>query len=158
MASRMDRYYNEKTKATRRSQRNRLLYQQMDDLINNSTIHEDEDKLGTTRIERLFRNYDQYKEEERNRSRFREEREYKFIDEEEENYNLLKRMNQNTLESLKKYRLPRGITLEEDKKIKEMISTITTPNRLNRNTRLNGVKDFYDLDERKNQPKRSIES
>ena len=99
MTSRMDRYDSEKSKTTRRSQRNKMLYERMDALICNYK-EEEEERLGKTRIERLFQNYDAYKKEESRQNRFQEKNDFQYIDEEEQNYNLLKQMNQNTEEYL----------------------------------------------------------
>lgn len=162
MASRMDRYDMEKSKTTRRSQRNKILYERMDALISHPKEEEEEERLGTTRIERLFQNYDIYKKEESRQSRFKEETDFPYFDEDEQNYRLLKQMNQNTKEYLKTYKLPRGITPEEDNKIKQMISTITNAGRMDGNrhltSSLSDVKEFYNLNPKQSTPKKSIET
>lgn len=156
MASRMERYYNEKSKTTRRSQRNQRLYEQMDDFLDNQSRG-----LETTRIERLFESYDEYKNQaKRSKSYEIEKKENNFFNEDEEVYHMLKTMNQNTEQHLQKTRIPKGITNEEDKKIRDLISTITNTSYLSKreyqNRKSSIVNDPYETKKEEN-PKRNIE-
>lgn len=132
MASRMERYYSEKEQTTKRSDKNSLLYRQMDNLLTRNSDVDKEDTLATTRIERLFKSYDDYKYQEREKKYYPKREQKTFVDDEEELYQMLKTMNDNTSKHLKEVRNPRGITAQEDKKIRELISTITTTSRLSK--------------------------
>lgn len=161
MASRMERYYSEKEKTVKRSEKNSLLYRQMDDLLKPSRDVDKEEALATTRIERLFKSYDDYKYQEREKKYYPKVEQRTFIDDDEELYHMLKTMNETTSQHLEQTRYPRGITAKEDKKIKELISTITTTSRLSRLYSISPTPSentYSHLDSRIAKPKKSIDS
>lgn len=161
MASRMERYYSEKEKTIKRSEKNSLLYRQMDDLLTTSRDIDKEEALATTRIERLFKSYDDYKYQEREKKYYPKVEQRTFIDDDDAVYHMLKTMNETTSQHLEQTRYPRGITAKEDREIKELISTITTTSRLSRlyqNAPSSSEKTYTSLGSRTAKPKKSIDS
>lgn len=66
MASRMKKFHNKQFLIEKRSQRNQLLYEEIEKLLdidNSKPISslKDDNKLNITRLERLFNNYERYK-------------------------------------------------------------------------------------------------
>lgn len=161
MSSRMERYYSGKSKTTKRSEKNSLLYRQMDDLLIGSSEVDKEEALATTRIERLFKSYDDYKYQEREKKYYPKTEQRTFIDDEEEIYHMLKTMNETTSQRVEKTRCPRGITDKEDRKIKELISTITTTSRLSKlypSLSKHSENTYSSVDSQIIKPKKSIDS
>lgn len=161
MASRMERYYSEKPKTIKRSEKNSLLYRQIDDILTTNRDDDKEGSLATTRIERLFKSYDDYKYQEREKKYYPKVEQRTFADDEEELYHMLKTMNETTSQHLEKIRHPRGITEKEDRKIKELISTITTTSRLSRlypSLPIHSENACSPLDSRVAKSKKSIDS
>ncbi len=159
MASRMERYYNDEAKTTRRSQRNQVLYDQIDELQLGSSLKR-ERGLETTRIERLFESYDAYKEQEKRDKTYELENKKEHYTEDDIMYQMLLEMNQNTEEHLQKKRFPKGISNEEDQKIRELISTITATNRVEKrykNENLDIVRDLYKPRKKEENSKKNID-
>lgn len=114
MASRMEKYYNQPSSNTNRSQKNRLLYQEIDNLRQRET--------DITRVERLLKNYEDYKT-------IHNRHNNETIEEQDSNF---QRNKYNTYRLKTDNPYQKEISIEEDQKIKQLIDTITMTSYLNK--------------------------
>ncbi len=114
MASRMEKYYNQSSSNTKRSQKNQLLYQEIDNLYQKET--------DITRVERLLKNYQDYKTI---HNRYNDE----TIEELDSNF---QRNKYNTYRLKADNLHQREMNIEEDQKIRRLIDHITMTSYLNK--------------------------